>query len=145
VEVTPKGLQEINGGCQAAKTVSAGEPPEQAEETNGLVALHCGLGYPFGDRLDDTLEPLRVDTSESALQQEKIPNSPNGFGCFGIVHYLLQKFVAGGQAGAHNLQHTASVQLLEYFVRGQYSFGMFFGCLLQTRAQRRTRVAGRDF
>jgi hypothetical protein len=32
-------LQEVNGFGQTAETVFAGQPPEQAEEANRLVAL----------------------------------------------------------------------------------------------------------
>jgi len=70
------------------------EPPKQAEEANRLVALRCYLGYPFGNCLEDTFEPLRLNPAENMLPEKEIPNSPNGLGRFGIVDYLLQKFVA---------------------------------------------------
>jgi hypothetical protein len=83
--VASKGLQEVNGFGQTAETVFAGEPPEQAEEANRSVALGCCLSYPFGNCLGDTLERFRRDAPENALEEEEIPNGPNGFGRFGIV------------------------------------------------------------
>src|SRR5712671_5354049 len=122
--MTSKGLQEIYSCGQTAKAVFVSEAPKHAEHADRLVSLRCGLGYPFGNCLKDTLEPIRFNASKNLAPEEQIPDGTNGFGSFGAVHYLFQKFVARGQGAAGNVQHTAIVQLLKHFVRGQYSFSM---------------------
>jgi hypothetical protein len=145
VKVTSEGLQEVNCSGKPAKAIFASETPKHAENADRLVSLGCRLRYPFGNRLEKTLKPIRFNTSKDLAQEEQIPDSSYGFGRFGAVHYLLQKFVASRQSATHNVQHTAIVQLLKHLVRCQYGFGMLFRCLLQSRTQLGTRIAGRNF
>jgi len=145
MEVTSKGLQEVNCGGKAAKTIFVSETPKHTEHADRLVSLRCCLGDPFGNCLEKTLEPIRFNASKNLATEEQIPDGSNGFGRSCTVHYLLQKFVTRRQGAAHNLQYAAIVLLLEHFVRGQHGFSMFFRGLLQSRAQRSTRVARRNF
>src|SRR5260370_365885 len=87
----------------------------------------------------------RVDAPKNAGANEKISDGSNSFGRSDIVHYLLQNVVARRQGATHDLQHTATVQLLEHFVRRQHGFSVLFGSLLQSRAQLGARVARRNF
>src|SRR5713101_486405 len=116
MEVTSKGLQEVNGGGETAKTIFVSETPKHTEHAHRLVSLRCCLGYPFGNCLEKTFEPIRINASKNLAPEEEIPDGSNGFGRFGAVHHLLQNLVARRQGAAHNLQHTAIVQLLEHFV-----------------------------
>jgi hypothetical protein len=50
-------------------------------------------GYSFGNCLKDTLEPLRFNAAEDLTPEKQIPDGANGFGCSGVVDYLLQNFV----------------------------------------------------
>src|SRR3981081_1543440 len=140
-----KGLQEIYGCGQTAETIFAAETPKQTEEADRLFSLRCRLGDSFGNCLEDSLEPFRLDAPKNLAPKQEIPDGANGFGRSGIVDYLLQNLVARRQGATHDLQHTAVVQFVEDFVRGQDSFSMFFRSLLQSRAQRGARVARRNF
>jgi hypothetical protein len=92
--VTPKGLQEeVNCSGQTAETVFAAETPKQAEEANRLISFRRCMGYSFGNCLKDSLEPLRFNAAEDLTPEEEVPDRPNGFGCSGVVDYLLQNFV----------------------------------------------------
>jgi hypothetical protein len=71
VEVTPKGLQEVNGSGQTAETIFAAETPKQAEEANRLISLRRCLGYFFGNCLKDTLEPLRFNAAEDLTPESR--------------------------------------------------------------------------
>src|ERR1700682_594299 len=126
MKMTSKRLQKVDGSGQTTETIFTTESPKQAEETNRLVSLCRRLGYPFGNGLEDTLEPVRLDAPKELAPEEEISDGSNGFGRFGPVHHLLQNFVARRQRAAHDLQHTATVQLLEHFVRGQHGLRMLF-------------------
>src|SRR6266852_4855318 len=116
MEMASKGLQEIYGCGQTAQTVFAGEAPKQAEEPDRLFLLCGRLGDSFGNRLEDILEPFRLDAAENLAPEEEISDGTNGFGRSGIVDDLLQNLVARRQGAAHDLQHTAIVQLLQHFI-----------------------------
>jgi hypothetical protein len=85
VEVTSKGLQEVNGRGQTAETIFAAETPKQAEEANGLFSLRRRLGYSFGNCLEESLEPFRLDAAENLSPEKQVPDGPNGFGRPGTV------------------------------------------------------------
>jgi len=116
--VTPEGLQKVNGCSQAAKTIFAHGAPKQPENADRLISLRCRLSDSFGNCLEDSLEPFRLDAPKNAAPKKQIPDSSNGLGRFGIVDCLLQNLVTRRQGAAHDLQHAALVQLLEYFVGG---------------------------
>jgi hypothetical protein len=118
VEVAPKGLQEVNGCGQTAETIFAEGTPKQPEKPDRLISLRRRLGDSFWDGLEDPLEPFRLDAPENAAPKKEIPDCSDGLGRSGIVDYLLQNLVTRCQGAAHDLQHAALVQLLEYFVRG---------------------------
>src|SRR5258708_12315403 len=141
MEVTSKGLQQINGGRETAKTIFVSETPKHTEHADRLVSLRCCLGDPFGNCLEKTLEPIRFNASKNLATEEQIPDGSNGFGRSCTVHYLLQKFVTRRQGAAHNLQHAAILQLLEHLVPTKHDFAMFFPRLLQPRAQPSTPLA----
>src|SRR6266550_4071215 len=102
MKVTSKRLQEVDGSSQTTKTILISESPKQVEEANRLASLCRCLGYPFGNGLENTLEPFRLDAAKNLAPEEKIPDGSNGFGSFSAVHYLLQKFVARRQGAAHD-------------------------------------------
>src|SRR5713101_5749293 len=143
--MTSKGLQEVNACSQTAETIFADGAPKQPEKPDRLISLRCRLGDSFWNCLEDSLEPFRLDAAKYATEKEDVPDSPDRLRRFGIVYYLVQNLVARRQSPAHNLQHTAIVQLLEHFVRSQHRFGMFFRSMLQSGAQLRTRVTRRNF
>src|SRR6266849_8115595 len=143
--MTSKGLQEVNGCSQTAETIFADGAPKQPEKPDRLISLRCRLGDSFWNCLEDSLEPFRLDTPKNAAPKKEVPDSSNCLGRSGIVHYFLQNLVTRRQDAAHDLQHAALVQLLEYLVGGQHGFRVFFRSLLQPRAQFRAWIAWRNF
>src|SRR5882762_1997547 len=106
MEMASKGLQEIYGCGQTAKTIFVEETPKQAEKADRLVALSCCLGYPFGNCLEDSFEPFRLDAPQNLPPEEEIPDGANGFGSSHIVDHLLQNFVTRCQGATRNFQHA---------------------------------------
>ena len=104
-----KGLQEIYGCGQTAKTIFIEETPKYAEDADGLVSLCRCLGYPLGNCLEDALEPFRLDAPQNLPPEEEIPDGANGFGSSHIVDHLLQNFVTRRQGATCDFQHTAIV------------------------------------
>src|ERR1700675_3174961 len=145
MEVTSKGLQEVNGCKQTAEAIFAERPPKQPEKADRLISLGRRLGDSFWNCLEDPLEPFRLDASKNAAPKKEISDGPDGLGGSDIVDYLLQDLVTRSQGATHDLQHAMLVQFLEHFVRGQHRLSMFFGGLLQSRAQLGTRAARRNF
>src|SRR5438309_11399823 len=140
-----KGFQETYGCGQTAETIFAAETPKQTEEADRLFSLRRRLGDSFGNCLEASFEPFRLDAPQNSAPKQEIPDGANGFGRSGSVDHLLQNFVTRRQGATHDLQHTAFVQFLEDFVCGQDSFSVFFRSLLQSRAQLGARVARRNF
>src|ERR1700694_4387657 len=113
MEMTSKGLQKIYGCGQTAQTVLTCETRKQAEKADRLFSLGACLGDTFGNCLEDSLEPFRLDAPKNLAPKQEIPDGANGFGRSGIVDHLLQNFVTRRQGATHDLQHTAVVQFLE--------------------------------
>src|ERR1700739_3726640 len=135
-----KAWKEVDCRGQSTKTVFTHQPAEQAEDVNWFVTLRRCLGDPLGNCLENTLAPLRLDASKKAPPEEKIPNGSDGFGRLGVVDYFFQKFVAGCQGAAHDLQDTTIVQLLQHFVCRQHGFSMFLRSALEAGLQLSMRV-----
>src|SRR5258708_34825098 len=93
MEVTSKGLQQINGGRETAKTIFVSETPKHTEHADRLGSLRCCLGDPFGNCLEKTLEPLRFNASKDLMSQEQLPVGSNAFGHSGTAHSLLPQCV----------------------------------------------------
>src|SRR5438445_13711055 len=145
MQVTSEGLQEVYSCGEATETILIHESPKQAKKANRLFSLRCCLGDSLWYCLEDSLEPFRLDAAKDLTPEEQIPDSPNGFGRFGIVDNLLENVVARRQGAAHDLQHAAIVQLLQYFVCSQYSFSMLFRSVLQSGPKLSPWVARRNF
>src|SRR5258708_31913905 len=124
--MAPKSLQEVNGCSQTAETILANGAPKQPEEADRLISLRRRLCDSFGNCLEDSLEPFRLDAPKNAAPEKQIPDSSNGLGRSGIVDYLLQNLVTRCQGATHDLQHAALVQLLQHFVGAQHGFRVFF-------------------
>src|SRR5258708_23917421 len=122
MQVASEGLQEVKGCGQAEETVFTAESPKQAEEPRRLLSLGSGLGDAFGNGLENTLEPLRLDAAKDLPPEEQISNCSNGLGRFDIVDYLLQNLVACRQSAARYLQRATISEQLTNLVRGQYGF-----------------------
>src|SRR6185503_6649003 len=144
VQMSAKALEEVDGGSQAAEAVFAARAPKERPEPNRLVAVCGRLGEAIGNRLEDALEPVGLDSAQHALPEHQVAQRANGGGSVGPVHYRAEQLVARGQGAAYHIEHAAVVQLLEYVVGGQDRFGVVLGCPLDARAQLLARVARRD-
>jgi hypothetical protein len=137
MEVTPKGLQKVNGRGQTAQTVFVAETPQHPKEADRLISFRRRLRYSFGNCLKETLEPFGFDTSKNAAPKKKISDGANGFWRFCIVDDLIHDVVACRNGASHNIERTPVVQFLEHFVSRQDRFRVFFGRLIQPGAQLR--------
>jgi hypothetical protein len=138
MEVAPKGLQKVNGCSQTPQTIFVAETPQHAKEADGLISFRSRLRYSFGNCLEETLEPFRLDASKNAAPKKKVPDGANGFGRLGVVHHLIQNVVTRRNGASHYIERTPAVQFLEHLVSRQDCFCVLFGGLIQPGAQLRT-------
>src|SRR5258708_40313702 len=113
MEVTSKGLQQINGGRETAKTIFVSETPKHTEHADRLVSLRCCLGDPFGNCLEKTLEPIRFNASKNLAQKTKILVARMGCGVLGPCPTFFKSFAPTARAPRINpspapLLHTWS-------------------------------------
>ena len=90
----PKACKKSTAAARPRKLSLLPNRRSRLKKPTGWSRSAVAWAIPVGNCLEDTFEPLRLNPAENMLPEKEIPNSPNGLGRFGIVDYLLQKFVA---------------------------------------------------
>src|SRR5882672_5186757 len=135
VEVTPETLQKVDARRKATQAVLGHRPPQQLPEADRFVALRCRGRETVRNRLEQPLEPLRLDAPENLLPEHEIPQRPDGFRRVRVVDDFLEQLVARSQRARRRIEDPAIVQRLQQVVRGEDRFGVRVGRLLDLRAQ----------
>src|SRR5712675_2138967 len=109
MQVTSQGLQEIDSCSQSAKTVFAKESPKQAEDTHWFISISSGLGDALRNRLEDSLEPIRLNAAKNLPPEDQVANSPNSLRSLGVVNDSFQNVVTCGKSTSHDFQNASVV------------------------------------
>src|SRR5258708_20314759 len=135
MQVKFPGLQEIDSCSQSAKTVFAKGSPKQAEDTHWFISISSGLGDALRNRLEDSLEPIRLNAAKNLPPEDQVANSPNSLRSLGVVNDSFQNVVTCRKSTSHDFQNASVVQLLEYVASDQDCFPVFFGNSVQSAPQ----------
>ena len=77
--MTPEALEEVDRCRKAPQAVLAHRPPQQLPEADRFLPLRRGCRETVRDRLEQPLEPLRLDAPENLLPEHEIAQCPDCF------------------------------------------------------------------
>src|SRR5258705_735639 len=119
MQVTSQGLQEIDSCSQSAKTVFAKESPKQAEDIHWFISISSGLGDALRNRLEDSLEPIRLNAAKNLPPEDKVANGPKSPRSLCVFNDSFQNVIPCPQSTSHDFPNASVVQLLEYAANRQ--------------------------